>query len=81
MHFPKLYKGTHLAVPNISVRRAARVEISPLGGEVLLDVDGEQLGVLPATFTVRVEPALRPPPDSAATPAPARHRRGSSHPG
>jgi len=52
MHFPKLYKGTHLAVPNISVRRAARVEISPLGGEVLLDVDGEQLGVLPATFTV-----------------------------
>jgi diacylglycerol kinase family enzyme len=53
LSLPKLYRGTHLDIPGITVRRAARVEAQPISREdVLLDVDGEQLGILPATFTL-----------------------------
>lgn len=49
-----LYKGTHLDLAKVSCRRAARVEARPTepGQEVLLDVDGEAPGRLPATFTL-----------------------------
>jgi diacylglycerol kinase (ATP) len=44
-----LYDGTHVKLPNTQVLRARSVEIEALNGaEVLLDVDGEQPGTLPA---------------------------------
>jgi YegS/Rv2252/BmrU family lipid kinase len=46
-----IYSGKHLKNPKVSVHRARRVEAVPTdGAEVLLDVDGEQPGRLPATF-------------------------------
>jgi YegS/Rv2252/BmrU family lipid kinase len=54
-----LYDGTHVLLPNTRVLRAREVEVEPLGGaRVLLDVDGEQPGVLPARFTM-IPAALR----------------------
>jgi len=48
-----LYDGTHVKLRNTRRVRAHRVEAEPLGGaEVLLDVDGEQPGKLPARFTL-----------------------------
>ncbi|GEJ57948.1 diacylglycerol/lipid kinase family protein [Anaeromyxobacter diazotrophicus] len=48
-----LYDGSHLRLPNTSTFRGRVVEAEPLGKEpVLLDVDGEQPGVLPARFTL-----------------------------
>jgi diacylglycerol kinase family enzyme len=48
-----LYDGTHLRLPNTTVLRGTVVEAEPLDGEpVLLDVDGEQPGRLPARFTI-----------------------------
>ncbi len=48
-----LYDGTHVRLPNTRVLRARAVEVEPLGGAaVLLDVDGEQPGMLPARFSV-----------------------------
>jgi YegS/Rv2252/BmrU family lipid kinase len=50
----RIYKGTHLSLPKVSVRRAARVDALPVNpdDEVLLDIDGENPGSLPATFTL-----------------------------
>ncbi len=49
----RLYKGTHLELEQVSERRATKVHAEPLDGQdVLLDVDGEVPGMLPATFTV-----------------------------
>jgi YegS/Rv2252/BmrU family lipid kinase len=46
-----LYDGTHVRLPNTEVLRARSVEVEPLrGARVLLDVDGEQPGTLPARF-------------------------------
>ncbi|BDG07096.1 diacylglycerol/lipid kinase family protein [Anaeromyxobacter paludicola] len=48
-----LYDGTHVRLPNTTRLRARSVEAEPLeGAEVLLDVDGEQPGRLPARFTI-----------------------------
>ncbi|HEX9049072.1 MAG TPA: diacylglycerol kinase family protein [Anaeromyxobacter sp.] len=48
-----LYDGTHVKLPNTRVVRARTVEAEPVGEErVLLDVDGEQPGRLPARFTM-----------------------------
>lgn len=47
------YNGTHLRDRETLWRRASRIEANPLDPEpVLLDVDGEQPGRLPATFRV-----------------------------
>lgn len=52
----RLYKGTHLSHDKISHRRARVVRAEAVGAdEVLLDVDGEAPGRLPATFTVLPE--------------------------
>lgn len=64
-----LYDGTHVTLPNTRTFRARTVEAEPLGDEpVLLDVDGEQPGRLPAriemlprALRVRVSPAGRAP--------------------
>jgi len=48
-----LYDGTHVKLPNTRVARARAVEVEPVDDEpVLLDVDGEQPGRLPARFTM-----------------------------
>jgi diacylglycerol kinase family enzyme len=48
-----LYDGSHVELPNTRVVRARTVEVEPRGGaRVLLDVDGEQPGTLPARFTI-----------------------------
>jgi YegS/Rv2252/BmrU family lipid kinase len=49
----KLYDGTHVNLPQTRVVRARTVEAEPLGGaRLLLDVDGEQPGTLPARFSI-----------------------------
>lgn len=47
-----VYKGSHVTMPDVTVARARRVEARPLdpAEAVLLDVDGETPGRLPATF-------------------------------
>ena len=48
-----LYDGTHVTLENTRVIRARTVEAEPVGdAEVLLDVDGEAPGTLPARFTL-----------------------------
>jgi YegS/Rv2252/BmrU family lipid kinase len=48
-----LYDGSHVEDPRTRTRRTRRLEATPTGDAVvLLDVDGEQPGRLPATFTV-----------------------------
>jgi YegS/Rv2252/BmrU family lipid kinase len=48
-----LYDGSHLELRNTRSFRAREVEIEPVGGaRVLLDVDGEGPGILPARFTI-----------------------------
>jgi diacylglycerol kinase family enzyme len=49
-----LYDGTHVSLPNTRILRATSLEAEPReGARVLLDVDGEQPGMLPARFTIR----------------------------
>lgn len=49
----RIYNGTHLTLDKVSHRRAKKVHAEPLSSEpVLLDVDGETPGRLPATFSV-----------------------------
>jgi YegS/Rv2252/BmrU family lipid kinase len=49
-----LYDGTHVSLANTRVLRATSLEAEPReGARVLLDVDGEQPGMLPARFTIR----------------------------
>ena len=50
---PKLYDGRHVQLANTHVRRGRDVEIEPVGGaRILLEVDGEVPGLLPARFTM-----------------------------
>jgi diacylglycerol kinase family enzyme len=54
---PKVYDGSHITHPKVSMMRARRVEIaSP--DRVLLQADGEVLGTAPASLVV-VPGALR----------------------
>lgn len=47
----KIYKGDHLTLPGVSRRTASQVSVRALdAAPVLLDVDGEQPGRLPALF-------------------------------
>lgn len=59
-----VYKGTHLSLPKVSFRRATRLEAVAVNDrdEVLLDVDGEAPGALPATFSLlpRALPVVMP---------------------
>jgi diacylglycerol kinase (ATP) len=48
-----LYDGSHVKLPNTFVARGREVEVEPLGSaKVLLDVDGEQPGTIPARYTI-----------------------------
>ncbi len=50
----KIYTGTHLSHPKISLIRGKKIEVVAVEGEddVLIEVDGEQVGKLPATFEI-----------------------------
>ncbi|MFD9602261.1 diacylglycerol kinase [Streptomyces sp. NBC_01224] len=47
--FPRVYKGTHLSHPKVTVHRASSIELAAAG--VTAYADGEQLGALPVTAT------------------------------
>lgn len=52
-HGWRIFLGTHLSHPKISLIRGRRIEaLAPDQGEVLLELDGEQLGGLPAKFEI-----------------------------
>jgi YegS/Rv2252/BmrU family lipid kinase len=52
-HSASIYRGTHIELPNVTVRRGRRlVATAPEGVERVLDVDGEAPGRLPATFEI-----------------------------
>jgi YegS/Rv2252/BmrU family lipid kinase len=54
LHSPKIYRGAHVDLPFVTVERATEVRAESLDSEeVLLDVDGEQPGRLPARFELR----------------------------
>jgi len=48
-HLPKIYKGTHLDIPGVTVHRGRSVVITTVE-KALLDIDGEQPGQAPLTF-------------------------------
>ena len=50
----KIYAGSHLSHPKITLIRGRKAEVFPAEGEgdVLIELDGEQLGTLPATFEI-----------------------------
>ncbi|MFL6468633.1 MAG: diacylglycerol/lipid kinase family protein [Pyrinomonadaceae bacterium] len=49
-----LYRGTHLTLPEVKATRAKRVEAHPLdpAANVMIEVDGELPGKLPAVFEI-----------------------------
>lgn len=47
--FPRVYKGTHLGHPRVTVHRVTSIELAAAG--VTAYADGEQLGTLPLTAT------------------------------
>ena len=50
----KLYSGEHRQLPEVKISRCSKVAASPAvaGEKVFIDLDGEQPGVLPATWEV-----------------------------
>lgn len=48
---PRIYKGTHLTHPKVTVKRAREVEIRPVQ-PMAVQADGELLGEAPARFSV-----------------------------
>ena len=53
-HARRFYNGTHLQLEGVSTFRGRRITATPrTDAPVRLDVDGEAMGRLPATFTIR----------------------------
>jgi diacylglycerol kinase (ATP) len=48
----KIYRGDHLAEPEVSVHRGRDVRINAIDEKVLLEMDGEQPGRLAADFRI-----------------------------
>ncbi len=49
---PSVYRGAHVKQPGVLVRRARTVRVEPLDNRALLfDIEGEQIGIAPATLT------------------------------
>ena len=50
----RIYMGTHLSHPKISLIRGTKIEVAPTDMEerILIEVDGEQVGSLPSTFEI-----------------------------
>ncbi len=52
-NFIKLYMGTHMSHPKVEMLHGKRIEAVSVGDQkVLIEVDGEQLGKLPAVFDI-----------------------------
>jgi YegS/Rv2252/BmrU family lipid kinase len=49
---PRIYRGTHLAVPEVSFHRGRHIEADAAPGRVWVEIDGEPLGTLPASIEV-----------------------------
>jgi YegS/Rv2252/BmrU family lipid kinase len=49
---PRIYRGTHLEVPEVSLHRGQRIEAEATPGRVWVEIDGEPLGTLPASIEV-----------------------------
>lgn len=49
---PSMYDGSHLKSDDVQVARGARIEADAEPGRVWVELDGEPLGTLPATFEV-----------------------------
>jgi YegS/Rv2252/BmrU family lipid kinase len=54
LKLPRLYGGSHLGIPGVAFARCRRLAAAPLAGcqGVFTEVDGEPLGVLPASYEV-----------------------------
>jgi YegS/Rv2252/BmrU family lipid kinase len=53
LHGWKLINGSHLAYHKVTLIRGQRVQVTPLFPEpVLIEMDGEQVGTLPASFEI-----------------------------
>jgi diacylglycerol kinase (ATP) len=69
--FPRVFKGTHVTDPRVSIRRASRIRIEAEG--VVAYADGERVSGLPVDIEV-VPGALRvfaPPPEPRRLVSPA----------
>jgi diacylglycerol kinase (ATP) len=53
---PRIYKGTHLTHPKVTMKKAREIEVVSSNARMQLQADGELLGEVPARF--RVLPAL-----------------------
>jgi YegS/Rv2252/BmrU family lipid kinase len=51
LNIPKLYKGTHVENPKVASMRGRKI-VAEADEEVLIDVEGEYGGTLPATFEI-----------------------------
>ena len=51
--FPKVFKGTHAGLPIVSLSRVGSVTISELSNDIVAYADGERVGPLPVTVSVR----------------------------
>ena len=49
-HLPSIYRGAHLARPEVRYAQGKRVEADAAPGEVWIELDGEPLGTLPAAI-------------------------------
>jgi diacylglycerol kinase (ATP) len=79
--FPRVFRGTHVALPEVRVERTAEIQLEA-DGPVVVFADGDPVGTLPMTFSVdtdglrlivpRTHPlALPGSAPTAPTPAPA----------
>ena len=51
LNIPKLYKGTHVDDPKVAQMRGRKI-VAESDEDVLIDVEGEHGGMLPATFEI-----------------------------
>ncbi len=49
---PRIYKGTHLTHPKVTMKKAKEIEVTSRDGRMQLQADGELLGEVPARFRV-----------------------------
>lgn len=79
--FPRVFRGTHVALPEVRVERTAEIHLAA-DGPVDVFADGDPVGTLPMTFSVDTDglqlivPRTHPlassgPAPTAPTPAPA----------
>ncbi len=55
LDFNMIYRGAHVSLPRVTIKRCRWVEIEPMGGpadEAIIEIDGESPGRIPARFEV-----------------------------